>query len=77
MVKNERLENLIHKEEIEGENERGKQRLPYLNILSRWMIEQGLGETKKNLIKSYKRQEELEGHDRLHPEETGHIKKKK
>lgn len=37
----------------------------------------GLGKIKKiKISKSYKRQEDVDGHDRLRPDETRHLKQK-
>lgn len=58
--------------------QRNKQREAYVMALNKWMVEKGLAEItnkKKPLIKSYKIQ--VEGHDRLRPEETRHIERKK
>lgn len=52
------LEKLILRGHIEGKTDRGKQLIAYLEILSKWMTEQDLGQTEKNIkfTRSYKGQ---------------------
>lgn len=50
------LGKLILRGHIEGKTGRGKQLITYLEILSKWMTEQDLGEIEKKFIRSYKGQ---------------------
>lgn len=50
----------------------GKQRMTYIESLSKWMAEEGWGKIKK-IIKSSKRQKIVKSYDRKRPEITRHM----
>lgn len=62
--------------QVNGQRNKGIQGITYLMTLSKWMLEQALGEItkRKKVIKDYKGQEDVEGHDRLRFERTRNLR---